>query len=591
MIHALISQTRGIAVFDDGDRIGVLDVCSPESPQYLADHIAAQTLSEASDLESLEVTDLPALRAHLRLRRRRQEALHAVLILLDGERSDELRAAAAKALEEALPEEILGWVEGVLMSAPLPELADPRRAKTWKTPFSRLFAELERDQQRIGVLQTAWRALPSDLFVHETRDQVRAKVVRQGVFRCLLRGKAPSPYSPFAGALASYASALDDIGSRSTFQQHRDDAASHGKRDADITAVHQLWEVSPWSSAWLAVEWPRLESTLAFDAASKWSNHFLTKKSLQRFPLERAPLDSLFNCWESVRHHSNLATSVDLIWDLAFSERRVPRGRLHFFETKSHLAESSYHQRRVLDLVNRGVLTSHYNDMPERKLRSLLLALFDVRDESGSDTAARQSDSSEATRWKIFAICAHQVLATRTPLDAGCLLRGQTDPDVKAVMPLVNAGLTSWIEPVKDAIAIYALDRVFQQDGFVLHFTPKIHYSATGKARHSAVLANYSNRRSYVFSGYLAWILKCLGERLSADLRSGLPRELCGWTSLNELGKGLGRSSDIADKGISALKRQTMGAGFASASVQQEGDQVRLNPELAASSVPTARRF
>ena len=591
MIRVLISQTRGVAVFDDGRRLGLLDVRSPDTPEYLADHVAARALSEASDLESLQVVDLPALRAHLELRRRRQELLHAALILLDGERTDELRAEAAKALNRDFSVETWEWVEGVLMSAPLPKSADTRRASTWKTPCATFLAELERNQGKIRVLQTAWHSLPGDLFVRETRDQVRAKVVRQGVFQILLQGKAPSPYSPFASALASYASALEQgTGSRIRSDLPRN-LNWHIGDTADVTDVHCLWDVSPWASAWLAADWPRLESTLACNAASKWSDHFISAKSFQFSRLERGALDSLFKCWESVRHHSSLSSSVDLIWDLAFVDRDISQTTLRIFEAKASSGRSSHHQRRVRDLVDFGVLTKHCGDVPERRLHLSLLALFDARDKSGREISTLLSDRSEATRLKTFALCAHRALAASTPLDADCLLHEMTDARVREIVPLVDADMASWIDPLRDVISIYALDRLFQREGGVLHFTPHAIRSATGASQHSVVLANFSNRRTHVFDGYLAWILTRLGERLSADLGSGLPQERCGWTTLNELGKGFGRGPDTVRQGIDALRRRATGAGFAQATVQGEGDEVRLNPEYAAPSMQASRGY
>lgn len=124
-----------MAAFDDGERVGFLDVRQLDTPHYTDEHSdAAHMLSEASDLETATIADLSALRTHLILRKEREELLHAALILLNADRSPSLREQAAKALSMHRDPGEWPWVEGVLMSAPLPESADALGATRWPHP-------------------------------------------------------------------------------------------------------------------------------------------------------------------------------------------------------------------------------------------------------------------------------------------------------------------------------------------------------------------------------------------------------------------------------------------------------------------------
>lgn len=83
----------------------------------------------------------------------------------------------------------------------------------------------------------------------------------------------------------------------------------------------------------------------------------------------------------------------------------------------------------------------------------------------------------------------------------------------------------------------------------------------------------------------------CLQDRLVADLHSGLPREHCGWTGLTELDMAVGRMEESVAQGIDNLRQRAANAGFASETIQQRADGIRLNPKVAAIVILRAKKI
>jgi hypothetical protein len=97
----------------------------------------------------------------MNIRQRQEELLQAAILLLDGERSDHVRASAAEHVTTSLDSDEWTWVEGVLLSAPLPAGADIAGAVRLAPQCEQFLQNLQRDQfrserwwQRGSVCQT-----------------------------------------------------------------------------------------------------------------------------------------------------------------------------------------------------------------------------------------------------------------------------------------------------------------------------------------------------------------------------------------------------------------------------------------------------
>jgi len=226
MIAALVSQVRGLAVFDDGGSLGVL-LEEHGEPKRLPEPALTRLLRGAGDVEALNVGDLGELRDALAERRIREEALHAALLLISGESSMELRRVAALTwarltstqvrpiVNGAVPD--LGdlgfearepsalawwgkplsatecWVEGVLMALPAPPTADFSGTLMLLSERSRaVIRRVQARQPRIRAVHAAFLGACRKLGV-QSMAPLRSRAVREGWFRALVLDEQPVP--------------------------------------------------------------------------------------------------------------------------------------------------------------------------------------------------------------------------------------------------------------------------------------------------------------------------------------------------------------------------------------------------------------
>lgn len=593
MITALLSQVKGMAVFDDGNQIGYLSVSDLEHPVYGAAPLLARAIQESSDLESLQVADLAALRTHLRIRQSREEMLHATLLLLDGTRPQHVRDLAAVSLSAPRQFDEWTWVEGVLLSSPLPASADPRGAANHETPHRKFFSDLTGLQTRVRALKTAWNALPSALFQAETREQLRVKAVRSGIFRSLILGTAKTAGNPLSIALWKYASALRRVDAMNLENVEVPLVEWLQNSSAAQTSDHVIWQITPWKSAWCADEWTRLEWNFAREAALDVTgtlSHKHIRSNLARNSLEKR----MHKSWKYIRFNSEISSSVDLISELVSRDYDIDLGRLTP-HTKPRNVSDTFQTRR---LQGSGVVVLHYGahaQSVESQLLSLVRACLDfdaVTPPRESSTAFdQQLVESSKSHYQAYSdrivLSSTKLWPEASPhseqdLVTHLLHRGHQQGGVNSAS-MDNFFLL--VSQLRRALSVYALDRVFKRDGCIVYTIPAIRSNSAYLNKRYAVLLNFGNQRSHIFEGYLAWLLSCLQERLVADLVSGVPRDSCGWTLAADLGAGLGRGEQTVWHGVEKLRRRASGAGFASETFQLHEGGIRLNPELATPSM------
>ncbi len=194
MISALISQSRGLAVLDDGKILAVL-ADEDAQPRTVTEPEASLLLRGTHDLEALSLPGLSDLRAALHERCLREEALHAVLLLIDGQSSIALRATAAASVEHLISADpsahpVVRWVEGVLMSVPAPPEVDfvGARALLRDRDVAALIRRVEAYQPRIRALFAAFGSVCRKLGV-AARSALRRRAVEEGWFRALVLGE------------------------------------------------------------------------------------------------------------------------------------------------------------------------------------------------------------------------------------------------------------------------------------------------------------------------------------------------------------------------------------------------------------------
>ena len=190
MISALVSQSRGLAVFDDGEKTAALLEVESE-PRALPESELARLLRGAQDVEALTLPGLPELRAALRERHLRERVLHAILLVLDGQSSAALRTTAGATLAQlAAPEATARWVECVLMSVPAPAEADFAGAREFLRDdrFDTLIRRVESYQSRIRSVFAAFASVCRKLG-SSSMSPLRRRAIEQGWFRALVLGE------------------------------------------------------------------------------------------------------------------------------------------------------------------------------------------------------------------------------------------------------------------------------------------------------------------------------------------------------------------------------------------------------------------
>lgn len=190
-MDAVISGRAGTALLIDGISMFSFDV------DDLDTHVPRQQsdlpflFGDASDIQLLENVDCDHARRLLELAYNGACALDLALILLDSERSAEVREEAAEDLEGLFTDaQIIEHLESLLYARPLPEAADVTGAIERsdrvgaKTIVAVMQSLLER-QTRIREVSQVWDATPSIIFGGE---EPKAEFQREAIRECLFRG-------------------------------------------------------------------------------------------------------------------------------------------------------------------------------------------------------------------------------------------------------------------------------------------------------------------------------------------------------------------------------------------------------------------
>lgn len=578
MITALISQSRGIAVFDDGTRLGLMDVRSLDTCRYDDQRRFAYLLANASDVEALEVSDLSALRRHLRLRREREELLHAALILLDSMRTNRLRAFAANTIRGSSNYSQWPWVENVLLSAPLPVEADPKTAAQLLPSHADFFEILPLVSKEVQTLRTSWFALPSHSFIGIPKEQLLGTMVRRGVLGPIILGARPSDCGPFSFALTRYSAILNATAS-GLIQQLKDEMPSKSlvKMDRLHRLFGSIWTLSPWRTAWLASQWSNFEARAASRAVSHLHfGHQLFSQS--KLPMEAA-IDSVRQQWVAKRRYSYVAPYLNYIYRLTLAPPDLSLHQANLAATKAMQASdliTRFLSARDQDLFLHGFESS------DPELAKLIVRFFDASPEMHA-TDGSPDDVAKTT------IVDRQLGFSYSSM----LIESKA---ISRLSPFGRASSASedWQEggslagKLAEILKVHALSKVLDKNGCIVHY--RWHESAGEKAegRAKAVLLNLENKRWCRVEGEQVVLLARLSERLIADLESDLPRAECGWSSMAKLVQLFGRDRDWVNGRIGYLRRRILASGLAGAVIQKRGGDVRLNPELAAVAHPSS---
>lgn len=194
-MNAIVSGRSGRALIIEGDSLKSFDVNDPSRivPRQQAE--LPYLFGEAADLRILENTSLESVQRELRNDRDFTCALDLALISLDAELPKDIREEAIVELDELLANvKTREQVETVLYAEPLPETADIDGAlglcsKVTTRVSLGFLRSLLRSQPEISAIRNAWESIPTEVFENpEYRNEFRAVVVREGLFRALVRG-------------------------------------------------------------------------------------------------------------------------------------------------------------------------------------------------------------------------------------------------------------------------------------------------------------------------------------------------------------------------------------------------------------------
>ena len=199
MMEAVVSGRAAAAVVLDKENTFLIRADEPENPVALGKADPLAFLGEAADLCYLEDVGQSDVVHVLESEVRKEEALHLMLILLDGTNPDALREEAAEILEEYIgnsPESgVLNYLENVFFAEPLPASADPTGAverceRTSSQQTKDFLNALEKSQPEIREVRDAWVQIPHDAFDSlEDRQYARSIFAREGLFKAVVKKK------------------------------------------------------------------------------------------------------------------------------------------------------------------------------------------------------------------------------------------------------------------------------------------------------------------------------------------------------------------------------------------------------------------
>lgn len=590
-MNVIFSQSRGLAIFGEFDQLRMVTTREPTDEVHLDEHTAARLMTGAMDLEAVSVYDRDALRKHLAIRADREDLLSAALLLLDGTRSPRLRQKAANFLSSKPDSDQWNWVENVLLSTSAPESADPDGAAGFADARKDFFIELSRVQRQISLVRTAWHALPHTVFGADSREQANAKVVGKGVFHALITGKANSRRSPFSPAIEAYSRELFEADSSNRESSHYlAFGALATPKQAKRTSI---WDISPWRSAWLATEWVEIEAKLACDAASAWQTT-IASIAKRRAPLTeiRGRLSRIFEGWDHVRNRSAISPTVDFIDQLTNKSA---------YEIRKNFLLEQIGRSKEPSTAARSVLPHHFcssldaaEKVGEFEIRSIVQAFFDADKFVDRAAVAHQSSGfghgisadQDMARRRAVAYCVQFDRHSEMPMYCH-------DVEIasgRATNHLAGIDLAIWENVIRLSLSTFSLDQRFRKGGFVViiqGYAPSGRKSPVKTSR--TILVNFNDRNSHSLGGVIATVVQRLQRRLIADLSSGLPASRCGWLPVKTLAKRVGVSSQSLTRKLNEFARDLSHSGFDSNSLQVEAGQVRLNPDMVASSSMEAK--
>ena len=183
----MISGRAGLAVALDGKRLVSIHADVPDRDVARRPEELRLLLGSGRDVVRIENISREETVRRLLLAQRREEALRYGLYVLDKDLRAETRSLAALELEELWREqEVAEYVEGVLLSHPLPEEGDIAGAldTAAAAPGVAGFLSILWDSQEIvAEVWEAWRAAAKQEIGAEDLELWRSIMVREGFFR------------------------------------------------------------------------------------------------------------------------------------------------------------------------------------------------------------------------------------------------------------------------------------------------------------------------------------------------------------------------------------------------------------------------
>lgn len=559
MIRALISQSRGFAVFDDGSSLRFLESPDSHGEVELEEIEVAQKIAGVSDLESIECADLESLNTHLELRAVREKLLLATLVLIDSEHSDRAREISAEALDANDNEASYEWVEGVLLSAPLPPTADLAKATSLCPKLDDSLSRLLEVQPQVRKLKVAWDALPEKAFVGQSRQQALAVAVRNGVFRRLIV-RPDSSEGPFLAPMDRIRAELRlevDNAERRTRKKTKPRALkTSGKR-----APEWLWKALPWQIAWRAAQWPVNSSSLAENEASRLIASSLGKP-LDRPNISDVELSRLYRNWHATRHQPLTVQMIDALSRYESQSRDLllldHRNILRSIETDPL---GLWRSRGALDpeVLVIDMMMPSLDESPKNWLAKEFLSRLEFRDAGRVIWLGYSSGEARSAH-------DHVELFDATEL----IPKGSSGPGRR------RESKSSFDRLYLRFLETYSLAQVLSVHGCIICTDDQERRAAT----QHAVLVDPQRQRSLFLSGQLAWLITELSGGLRGDLSSGVPPVNSGWRTLQQLARNRTSELQITGHDVRVLQEQMSSAGLSENVVEIRGGEIRLNPDM-----------
>jgi hypothetical protein len=555
MIPALISQSKGMAIFDDGKRIACLDIAGLDEPSYDVNRHLLR-FQGACDVEPIEVEDVEALSTHLQMRKEREEMLQALVVLIDGAYSKEFRSLAAKTLESRRQADHWSWLEGVLLSCAPPEGADFAGAESLLPERQAIFRRVISNADLSHMLRVAWQALPSTLFApEESKEELYATVVRSGMASHLALAESSAAEGPFAQALACH---------RFAMRSHLDEVTASGNSLVARPGVpgdkwfDWIWTARPWQMAFLASEWPSIESKHARDVAH---SVFLAAERIFGALSNDAEVHRLLSAWDSKKNAANVSKIVKLLQQFRFADEieKLHQGDfMHGFDS----LEDSQHTASVA----KSGASSTFELGP--------LCTF------GLANAPRS-------------YFAHEAAHTGTPSELlARLCECSAISRIDSTKELVLGDVGSWPlteGEIVQAIGVNKLEQVFSIGGAAINAPIDVDRWHSSDWTNESLVVNLTSSRVVRLKNLPSLLVGVLGNRLTKDMDSGLPKQYWGWQDANKIQSTTELKHVYVFDLVTSVRNELAAAGLSSTILETDENRVRLNPDLAVINKPSKR--